>query len=73
MSQAQASLTYYLRRMRTLSCSSLGVRGLRAGQMLAMKIDGLGDIDLDQYMLLEKVSHKYVNDLHTMDFELKAI
>ena len=73
MEQANVSLTYYNRRMRTLSCSSIGLRGLRAGQMIAMKIDGLGDIDLDQYMLLEKVSHTYSNDLHTMDFELKAI
>lgn len=73
MAQAQVTLQYYNRRMRTLSCSSLGVRGLRAGQMIAMKIDGLGDIDLDQYMLIEKVSHKYQNDYHTMDFDLKAI
>lgn len=73
MAQAQVTLQYYNRRMRTLSCSSLGVRGLRAGQMIAMKIDGLGDIDLDQFLLIEKVSHKYQNDYHTMDFDLKAI
>lgn len=71
--QAQATLSYYDRRMRTLKVSSLGVLGLRAGQMALMKVQGLGDIDLDQYVLLEKVSHTWENDIHTMDFETLAI
>lgn len=71
--QASASLTYYNRRMRTLSVDALGVPGLRAGQMLLMKVAGLGDINLDQYVLLEKVSHTWENDTHTMRFETMAI
>ncbi len=71
--QAETSLQYYNRRMRTLSVSSLGVVGLRAGQMVLMKVQGLGDINLDQYVLLEKVSHTFENDLHTMDFDTLAI
>lgn len=67
--QAEASLAYYNRRMRTLKVSSLGVPGLRAGQMVLTRIPGLGDTDLDQYVLLEKVTHTYENDTHTMDFE----
>ena len=71
--QAQASLEYYNRRMRTLKVTSLGVNGLRAGQMVMMKVQGLGDINLDQYVLLEKVTHTWENDVHTMDFETLAI
>lgn len=71
--QAQASLTYYNRRMRTLKVSSMGVPGLRAGQMVLMKVSDLGDISLDQYVLLEKVTHTWENDDHTMDFETMAI
>lgn len=71
--RAQASLQYYNRRMRTLKVSSLGVPGLRAGQMVLMKVPGLGDIDLDQYVLLESVTHTYENDVHTMEFETMAI
>lgn len=71
--QAQASLEYYNRRMRTLKVTSLGVNGLRAGQMVMMKVQGLGDINLDQYVLLEKVTHTWENDTHTMDFETLAI
>lgn len=71
--QAAASLQYYNRRMRTLKVSSLGVPGLRAGQMVLMKVPGLGDINLDQYVLLEKVTHTWENDDHTMEFETMAI
>lgn len=71
--QAQATLQFYNRRMRTLKVQSLGVVGLRAGQMLRMKVDGLGDINLDQYVLLEKVTHTWENDVHTMEFETMEI
>lgn len=71
--QAAASLSYYNQRMRTLSVSSLGVPGLRAGQMILMKVQGLGDINLDQYVLLEKVTHTWKNNVHTMDFDTMAI
>lgn len=66
--QAEATLQYYNRQMRTLSVESLGVPGLRAGQMVLMKVQGLGDINLDQYVLLEKVTHTWKNDVHTMSF-----
>lgn len=67
--QAKATLQYYNRRMRTLKVSSLGVLGLRAGQMLLMRVRGLGDINLDQYVLLERVTHTFENDKHEMEFE----
>lgn len=71
--QAEATLEYYNKRQRTLSVSSLGVVGLRAGQMILMRVQGLGDISLDQFVLLEKVTHTFENDIHTMDFDTLAI
>lgn len=71
--QAAASLEFYNRRMRTLKVSSLGVPGLRAGQMVYMRVPGLGDINLDQYVLLEKVTHTFQNHLHTMEFDTMEI
>ena len=71
--QAATSLEYYNRRMKTLSVTSLGILGLRAGQMVLMKIAELGDISLDQYVLLEKVTHTFENDVHTMTFETLAL
>lgn len=71
--QAQVMLNYYNRKMRTLSVTALGIPGLRAGQMLLMKVPDLGDISLDQYVLLEKVTHTWTNDSHTMDFDTLAL
>lgn len=62
--QAQASLEYYNRPMRNLSFSALGVPGLRAGMMIYVNLP-----DVKQFMLLEKVSHTWENDTHTMDLE----
>ena len=71
--QAEATLTYYNRRMRTLSIESLGIVGLNAGQMIFVKIDNLGDINLNKYMLVEKATHTFENDLHTMSLDLFAL
>lgn len=71
--RARATLEYYNRRLRTLKISSLGVPGLRAGQMVLFQIPGLGDINLDQYVLLEQVEHTWENGTHTMEIETMAI
>lgn len=68
-----ASLEYYNRRMRTVKVSALGVPGLRAGQMVLMQVPGLGDINLDQYVLLDSVSHTWENDKHTVKFTTAPI
>ena len=33
------------------------------------KVRALGDINLDQWVMLEKVAHTWENDVHTMEFE----
>ena len=71
--QAQAMLSYYNRRWRTLKVSSLGLVGLRAGQMLMMDVPRLGDISLYGLVLLEKVTHTFEHDTHTMDFEVQEL
>lgn len=67
--QAAASLQYYNRVLKSLKLSSLGVPGLRAGMMVYVKVEAMGDAGVSQYVLLEKVSHKWENSLHTMDVE----
>ncbi len=71
--QARASLEYYNRRMRTISAESLGVPGVRAGNMLLMQVRNLGDVNLNQYVLLERVTHTYENQAHTMSFDTMSI
>lgn len=72
-SRALTTLKSYNRRMRTLTVDSLGVLGLRAGMMIFMDIKNLGDINLNQYVLLEKVTHTFANDTHTMNFDTLPI
>lgn len=71
--QASATLKFYDRRMRTLSFDSIGVPGLRAGQMIPMVIPGLGDMDLNQYCLIEQITHTYREGEHTMSADLLEI
>lgn len=66
-------LSYYNRRWRTLKVSALGLDGVRAGQMLMMDVPNLGDIHLFGPVLLEKVTHTYEHDTHTMDFEVREL
>lgn len=70
---AQQTLENANRRKRTLSVSCLGVPGLRAGQMIRMNVPMMGDINLDQYVLLETVTHHYQQGVHTMDFDTLEI
>ena len=71
--QAVASLEYYNRKLRTLSFDSLGIP-LKAGQLLMMRIPGLGDINLDQYCLVEQVTHtfQYSDTLEGYDHEMSV-
>jgi len=71
--KSQAMLAYYNCRWRTLKVSSLGLLGLRAGQMLMMDVPNLGDISLYALVLLEKVTHTFEHDTHTMDFEVREL
>lgn len=67
--QAAATLEYYNRVLRSLKVSSLGAPGLHAGQMILVKVDGMGDTGVSQFVLLEKVTHRWENSVHTMELE----
>ena len=71
--QAAATLNYYNQPFHTLSGSSLGVLGLRAGQMLYLQIPNLDGSPLKRILMLEKVTHKWEQNQHTMDFDLIGI
>ena len=67
--QAAATLEYYNRVLRSLKVSSLGAPGLHAGQMILVKVEGMGDTGVSQFVLLEKVTHRWENSVHTMELE----
>ena len=65
---AKATLKYYNRRRRSLSCSAIGINGLRAGMMLYMNIPDLGDVNLRQYVVIDSITHTWQGGSHTMEF-----
>lgn len=71
--QAKAMLQYHNRIFRTLKVEALGLPGLRAGQMLMLDMEKLGDISLKKLVLLERVCHTFQNDLHTMEFDVQEL
>lgn len=68
--QAAASLAYYNRPLQSMTVESLGVPGLRAGQMLMLKLPDLDGKPLERWLLIEKAVHKWENDTHTMTLDL---
>lgn len=71
--RAKILLKYYNKKRRTLKIS--GVSGdvrVRGGSLLVVKM-GLGDIDVQNYMCVEKVTHTFEDGLHTMELSLSGI
>ena len=66
--QAEATLSCYNEALRSVSVGALGVPGLRAGQMIYLNLP-----EDPRFVLLEKVSHTWENDLHTMSIDTLTI
>lgn len=71
--QAKTLLAYYDRVLRTLELESLGVPGLRAGQMVFLNIAALGDLSLARYVLLESVEHTFEHEKHRMRLKTRPL
>ena len=68
--KALALLKLYNRKTRELKISgAFGDIKVRGGTLIPVKLY-LGDIDVCNFMLVEKVTHKFTNDHHTMDLTL---
>ena len=63
--RAKETLSYYNRIRKTLSLSSVGVDGLRAGMMVRIMIP-----DVTSWVLIESITHSYSNDDHFMELEV---
>lgn len=67
--QAQQTLAYYDQERKTLSLSSLGVVGLRAGQIVLMMIPNVDGLQAQQLVMLDSVTHTFQQGLHTMEIQ----
>lgn len=59
-------MQYYNSVKNTFSFNALGINGLRAGMMIRVNVP---DMKLDEYVLLERVTHTWRHDDHTMQIE----
>jgi len=71
--KAKTLLSYYnvIRRELTVKKTAGDIKA-RAGCMVAVKM-GLGDINISNYMLIEKAKHTFSHGLHTMDLSLSGV
>mgnify|MGYP003318117582 CR=1 FL=1 len=68
--KAEALLKLYDRKTRRLSIkSAFGDVRVRAGCALMISWD-LGDVTVNQWMVVEKVTHSFDAERHTMDLDL---
>lgn len=70
--KADALLQLYNKKTRNLKITNaLGDTRVRAGSMVVINLD-LGDMKLKNFMLVEKVTHKFNLDEHFMDLTLRG-
>ena len=71
--KANAILSLYNQKTRKLKIhGAFGDVRVRAGSLIGVKL-GLGDINTQNYMLVEKVEHTFDNDLHQMNLTLRGV
>ena len=72
VAKAEALLKLYNAKTRTLSISdALGDTRVRAGSSVIVKL-GLGDINVQSYLLVEQVTHKFKQGENLMDMKLRG-
>ena len=70
--KAEALLKLYNTKTRTLSVSdALGDIRVRGGSLVIVKLE-LGDINVQNYMMVESVTHKFKQGQHLMDLKLRG-
>lgn len=67
----KAYLQYYNRLLQTVTIEALGLRGLRAGNIVPVRITEVEELSKNRLLLAEKVTHKYEGEAHTMKVEVK--
>lgn len=65
-------LQYYNRVLQTITLDAVGVAGIRAGSIVAVRIGAIEDLEHTRLLLAEKVTHSFEADDHTMEIEVKS-
>ena len=68
----QQYLQYYNRVLQTVSLESMGILGVRAGSIVPVRIEDVGDLSAIRLLIAEKVTHTFEGNQHTMKVEVKS-
>lgn len=66
-----AYLKYYNRMVQTVSIDALGIPGLRAGNIIPVRIGEVSALSANRLLLAERVKHEYDGDAHEMTIDVK--
>ena len=72
-SRALQMLKYYCDTRRSLSLSCLGIKEFFAGCIFKCKIEDLGDLSLNSYLLVTECTHNITNEQHTMSIKTEVV
>lgn len=64
-------LEYYNRLVQSVDIDALGITGLRAGNIVPVRILEVQDLSMNRLLLAEKVTHTYKGEAHEMSVEVK--
>lgn len=64
-------LTYYNRLLQSVSIDAIGIPGLRAGNIVPVRIAQVEALSMNRLLLAEKVQHSYDGNAHTMSIDVK--
>lgn len=69
----KAYLEYYNKVWQTLTISAMGITGLRAGNVIPVRIKQVESLSANRLLVAEKVTHNYEGaNVHTMSIEVKS-
>lgn len=71
--QGTIMMAYYDRVLKNLSVDSMGIPGLRAGDMVMIKIDDIPELRNGYKLIADKVKHVFANGEHTMSLEARML
>ena len=69
---AQAYLKYYNRVLQSLTIEAMGVPGIRAGSIIPVLIRDVQELTVNRVLLVDKCSHSYEGNYHTMTLDVKS-
>lgn len=65
-------LQYYNRVLQTITLEAMGVAEIRAGSIVPIRIGAIEELSVSRLLLVEKVTHSFESDVHTMSIEVKS-